>query len=343
MQRMVRRRFLLIAAGSVAGATAGGGMYGASARQAKRHWPRTTRTTFGLGTEVSISARHPSAAVAERAIEAAFDELALVERLMSIYRVESQLSILNRDGWLWQPHRHLVEVLRQAKQVSQQSGGAFDVTVQPLWEAFAAAAKEQRLPSEATVSAARAKVDWTQVEIAADSLRFLQPGMKITLNGIAQGFATDCVVAALRARGVEHALVNAGEIDSLGETERGTAWRVGIQHPRQEDAYIALANLDGRALATSGDYATRFSAAGRQHHIFDPRTGYSPTELCSVSILAPTGMAADALSTACFVLGVERSLSLIRNMPGVDGFFVLNDGETIATGGFPLESEGCAA
>jgi len=343
MRQLNRRRFLLIAAGGSASAILGGGIFCASAMSPERHWPVVTRKTFALGTEVSITARHPSQEVAEHAISAAFEELALVERLMSIYRLDSQVSALNRDGRLRQPHPYLVEVLRHAQQVSARSSGTFDVTVQPLWEAFAAAANEQRIPDESEIAAARANVDWTQLTIADDSLRLLKRRMKITLNGIAQGFATDRVLAVLRAGGVEHALINSGELQPLGHSERGDAWRVGIQHPREDDAHIALADLDGRALATSGDYRTRFSGDSRHNHILDPRTGYSPTELCSVSILAPTGMAADALSTACFVLGPDRSLALINTMPGVDAFLVLKDGETIATGAFPLCTEGSAA
>jgi thiamine biosynthesis lipoprotein len=338
MQPVNRRRFLILAAGGIASAAGG-----CQTNQSQPIATAVARKTFALGTEVAITALHSQPEIAERAIAAAFDELALVERLMSIYRPDSQVSVLNSTGHLWQPHPYVVEVLRQAEQLSQQTGGALDVTVQPLWEVFAAAAKEKRIPEERAIAAARAKVDWTKLEIRDNVVRFRQPGMKITLNGIAQGFAADRVQAALRAGGVEHALVNAGELSPLGHSPRGDAWRAGIRHPRKDDAHIALADLDGRALATSGDYATRFSADGRNHHIFDPRTGYSPTELCSVSIVAPTGMEADALSTACFVLGVERSVALIKDMPGVDAFFVLKDGETVATGGFPLASEGSAA
>jgi FAD:protein FMN transferase len=340
MRPITRRRFLLVAAGSAAGSAAGASVLPVFQTSKRRPWSILSRESFALGTKVAITVRHPAPDVAEQAIDAAFDEMMLVERLMSIYRPDSQLSILNRDGSLLRPHRYFVEVLRHAQKLAEQTSGAFDVTVQPLWETFAAAAKERRLPDEPALFEARALVDWNKLSLADDALHFRQSGMKATLNGIAQGFATDRVMAALRAGGVEHALLNAGELDSLGQSQRGSAWRVGIQHPRKNDAFIALADLDGRALATSGDYATRFSVDCRHNHILDTRTGFSPTELCSVSILAPTGMVADALSTACFVLGLDRSLNLIRSMPRVDAFFVLKDGETIATSGFPLQSDG---
>ena len=262
---------------------------------------------------------------------------------MSIYRPDSQLSALNRTGLLTDAHPYLLQVLRYSQEVSARTRGAFDVTVQPLWETFASAAKQEQLPSEQAIASARAKVDWRQVTISEAAVALNKPGLKITLNGIAQGFAADRVQAALRAGGIEHALIDAGELAPLGHSPRGGPWRVGIQHPRHANAHIALTDLDGRALATSGDYATRFTADLRHHHILNPHTGYSPTELSNVSILAPTALEADALSTACFVLGPERSLSLIKALTRVDAFFVLKDGETIATTGFPLRHEGSAA
>jgi thiamine biosynthesis lipoprotein len=342
MQSVNRRQFLLVAGGSGA-ALAAGAIHQFALPKKAQSWPVVCRKTFALGTNVSIAARHPSSQLADRAIAAAFDELALVERLMSIYRPDSQVSVLNRTGEMRHPHPHLVEVLRHACQIARRTAGAFDVTVQPLWEAFATASKCQQLPDHSTIEAARAKVDWTQLAVADDTVRLLKPGMKITLNGIAQGFAADRVLAALRSFGVQHALINAGELQSLGNSDRGDAWRVGIQHPRQDDAYVALAELDGRAMATSGDYATRFSPDGRHHHILDPRTGYSPSEICSVTILAASGMMSDALSTASFVLGLESSLALIKKTPGCDAFFVLRNGETVATQGFPLRSDGSAS
>ena len=338
MQRPNRRRFLFCAAGGLGAAALGGAPLGGDPQ-----WPIVTRTTKALGTDVSIVARHPSPQRAEEAMEVVFTRLAFLEHLLSIYRPTSAISRLNREGELRQPFRDVVTILRHAQEMSQRSGGAFDVTVQPLWEAFASAAKESRLPEPAAVAAARTKVDWTQLEVCDDRVRVLRPGMKITLNGIAQGYAADSLLHTLRTFGVEHALINAGEHAPLGQSAAGDDWTVGIQHPRHADAYVALADLGNRCLATSGDYATAFSADRRYNHIFDPRSGYSPTELASVSVLAPTAMQADALSTALFVLGPDQGLELVHRTPNTDAFFVLKDGGTIATAGFPLVEEGRAA
>ena len=132
--------------------------------------------------------------------------------------------------------------------------------------------------------------------------------------------------------------MDAGEIHPLGEKAGGEPWRAGIQHPREPDAYAALVRLDGRALSTSGDYATAFSPDRRHHHILDPHTGASPGTFSSVSVLAPTAMEADALSTALFVLGPARGLALIEATPRADALFILKDGRTLTTRGFPTDA-----
>ncbi|MCA9266995.1 MAG: FAD:protein FMN transferase, partial [Planctomycetales bacterium] len=149
-----------------------------------------TKTTHALGTEVSITALHDDGNVATHAIDQAFAELRLVEDLMSVYQPDSQLSRLNRERAVEAPHPYFVQVLRVAERMSRQSDGAFDVTVQPLWSLFAAAKKTGRLPADDAIEAARRKVDWRQVEVAAESVR-LRGEATITLNGIAQGFAAD--------------------------------------------------------------------------------------------------------------------------------------------------------
>jgi FAD:protein FMN transferase len=333
MQLANRRRFLCLAMGGAASAL--GGAWWAGQRGSADGLQTVEQSSFALGTAVSITALHESRHNASEAITAAFAELELVEELMSLYRPHSQLSRLNRDGYFDDPHPHLVQVLEHAQRLSQRTGGAFDVTVQPLWLLYSNAHKEGRVLSRQEVAAASERVDWRKLEVTSRHVWLLDQGMAVTLNGIAQGFAADRALAALRRRGIEHALVNTGELGSLGNKPACGPWTVGIQHPRVEDAYISLAKLDGRCLATSGDYATSFTPDHRDHHIFDPRTGMSPTELASVSVLAESGLAADGLSTAVFVLGVEQGLRLIELTPRADALFVLKDGRTLTTRGFP--------
>lgn len=272
-----------------------------------------------------MTALHEVEAQARAAILTAFTELERIESVMSLYRPESQISHLNREGLLENPDPSLVEVLRFAAEVAEKSGGAFDVTVQPLWA----------LKGAKPDAAALALVDWRKVEIDETRLK-LAPGMAITLNGIAQGFATDAAMQVIRSHGVEHALIDAGEFSAHGNNAENAPWRIGIQHPRKRQAFAALAQLENRCLATSGDYETAFSDDFSRHHIFDPNTGESPGELASVSVLAPSAMSADALSTALFVLGAKRGIDFLRDYPDTDALLILKDGRHLATPGFPF-------
>jgi thiamine biosynthesis lipoprotein len=295
----------------------------------------TSRSSKALGADMSIDVLHADRGQAERGISAAFDELRVVEQVMSLYQPDSQLRRLNRDGVLHDPHPYLVTVLQEAQKMSEASGGAFDVTVQPLWEVYAAAKKANLRPDPTAVEAARTKVDWRRVEVLPAAIRLRGRGTAVTLNGIAQGFAADRAVEVLRQHGIEHALANTGELAALGHNSHGEPWTVGIQHPRHSDAYVAIVSLADRCLATSGDYATPLSSDYRDHHIFDPRVGSSPTTFASVSVMARTACEADALSTTIFVLGAEQGLTLVRSRPACEALLVFKDGRILATGGFP--------
>ena len=270
-----------------------------------------------------------------RAIEAGFDAIERVEQALSLYREDSDLSRLNREGVIKAPHPDLVTVLQHAAHTSQLTQGAFDVTVQPLWRLFSMARSDRRMPSEEEVTLARTSVDWTAVEIDPSQVRLRKPGMAITLNGIAQGFAVDRVMQVLRAHGIEHALVDTGEFGAIDGNSNSQPWSVGIQHPRDAVALASRIALKNRCLATSGDYATSFSTDRRHHHIFDPHTGYSPSEIASASVLAATAIQADALSTALLVLGLERGMELIEGIADVDAFLIDKQGRTFASSNFP--------
>lgn len=294
------------------------------------------RTSHALGCDITMVVLHHDASIGEKALDAAFAELERVEQVMSIYRPQSQLSRLNENGVFNDPDPYLVQVLEECRLISQRSDGAFDVTVQPLWVLYAAAQRSGKLPSDVEIDEARKKVGWRRVSISGSEIRFLESGMAITLNGIAQGFAADRAMEALRRHGIAHALVNTGEISSLGRKAGGEPWMVGIQHPRQPDAYLGLAQLDGRCMTTSGDYETKFSDDFVYNHIFDPASGRSPQAFSSVSVVAPTATEADGLSTAIFVLGAEKGLALARASNHVDVLLVMKDGQTLVTDGFPL-------
>ena len=293
------------------------------------------RKSWALGSDVSIIALHANRQTALQAIDAALAELEHIERVMSIYRPESQLCRLNREGSLAEPDPLLVAVLQTAADMSQRSDGGFDVTVQPLWTVYADAKRLGKLPEAGVVETARLKVDWQQVDVQTGRIVLAKPGTAVTLNGIAQGLAADRVLEVLRAHGIENALVDTGETASIGRRADGGRWTTGIQHPRRPDAYVAVAKLDGRCMATSGDYATTFSSDYVFNHIFDPATGRSPTVFSSVTVVSPRCLDADTLSTAIFVVGAEDGLRLAKETGNTDVLLVFKDGRMVMTDGFP--------
>ncbi len=263
---------------------------------------------LAFGTEISVKVLHDDAHTAELAIADALAQARTVDALMSIYRPGSEVHTLNRDGCLARPSGHLLAVLREAARLSALSDGAFDITVQPLWDL--ARQGRDRAP-------ALPLIGWQRMFADASGV-ILRPGMAITLNGIAQGYALDLARAALAARGIRHALIDTGEFGALGKAGQGRAWTLAVQDPRRAHGYAGVLEFDGRCVATSGDYASAFDNDFSRHHIFDPATGESPAELAAVTVAAPTGILADGLSTACMVMGAQRSLALVAGMDNVD-------------------------
>lgn len=290
---------------------------------------------LAFGTSVSVQLLHADEKQANLAIEDAFAEAKKIDSLMSIYRQGSQVFTLNATGRVDRPDPYLAAILHAARELSVLTDGAFDVTVQPLWSTYEQAQSEGGLPGEAGVDRARALVDWRQLVFDDKRVQLLQPGMAITLNGIAQGYATDMALGAVRKRGIEHALLDIGEYGALGSRDITRPWMLAIQDPRTNAPIPQPFRMDGRCVATSGDYETSFSADFSQHHIFDPRTGKSPPELASVTVVAPNALMADGLSTAFMVMGRVKALELVSGLDNVDVMLIDKSGTRWQSPGFP--------
>jgi len=293
------------------------------------------RWAKALGTKVKFTVFHHEEKRANRAIDAALDKIEHVEQLMSLYRTDSQLSLLNRQGALRNPHPDLVTALKKSIDLSRRTWGAFDVTVQPLWKLYARHADLRTLPTEAEIGKVRQRMGWEYIRVEPEIIFFDRPGMQVTLNGVAQGLAADLARKALKEWGIENALIDAGEFNAIGSPEQRDSWHIGVQHPRQLGS-IAKTGLQGVCLSTSGDYASKFSDDYCHHHLLDPRTGLSPVKLSALSVAAPTALEADSLSTALFVLGPEKAKEMAESMKGVDALFVSKSGDITTTDGFPL-------
>ncbi len=177
-------------------------------------------------------------------------------------------------------------------------------------------------------------VDYRKIQIKESVVRFEQPGMSITLDGIAKGFIVDEGVAELQNFGFTNVMVEAGgDLMALGEKAIHAPWKIGLQAPRAEMGnLLTTLNVENQALATSGDYLQAFSSDFANHHIIDPRNGHSSPELASISVLAPTVMMADALATSVMVIG-KSGLDLIEQMAGYEAIAVTKHAEILRTSG----------
>lgn len=271
-----RRRFLTIsAAAALLPATL-------QARPA-RHW-----VGQALGARAAIHIDHPDAgAITARCLA----EIERLENILSLYRPESALSRLNRDGALDAPPFELIECLSLAGSVHRASGGLFDPSVQPLWSLWAEAATQGRRPAKAERRAVLARIGWQGVYLDSGRIT-LAPGMALTLNGIGQGYVADRIAALLEAEGLSNILIDTGELRALGARPDGADWPVQL-------ADGGSTALRGRALATSAPLGTCFDAGGQDGHIIDPHSGMPARPVWrAVSVSAPGAALADALSTA---------------------------------------------
>jgi len=334
---MNKRPFLQAALGLGATLTA---QCGAVTAQSGLHKPLGSlvwqqRPLLGFGTNLSLLVAHSNPALAASALDVAVADIRHVEAQMSLFNPQSALSQLNAQGFLAQPHPDLLKVLQLAQTVSEKSQGAFDVTVQPLWAVFSEAQALGRLPMADAVTQARQRTGWQHVTLDPARISFTRPDMAITLNGIAQGFAADLVQTHWRSMGIEHALINTGEWAALGESQTGGDWRLGIADPRDEQKLMKNIALHGKSVATSADSQTFFSADFKHHHIFNPRTGYSPPDVASVTVVADSCALADALTKVMFVAGIDQAMGLAKAW-AVDVLVVDKAGRWRATPGLDV-------
>lgn len=330
---MKRRTFLQLGLGATL--ASGSGAWAAPAQAAALSW--SSRSLNAMGTSMTLRAAHADAALLQRALDAAVADIHALEDQMSLFRPDSALCRLNRSGQLAQAPADLLAVLRTAQAVSRRSQGAFDVTVQPLWQAYAQAQQQGRLPSAAEVARARQLVGWRGLQLDSPAIRLERAGMGVTLNGIAQGYAADKVRARLHSLGIAHALVDTGEWAALGEPAHAGDWTLGLADPRNAQHLLTGVALQGRCLATSADNACSFSPDLAHHHIVDPHTGYSPRGIASVSVLAPTAVLADALTKVIFMAGYDRAIALARTWK-VDVLVVDKQGRYQASPGLALRA-----
>jgi thiamine biosynthesis lipoprotein len=292
-----------------------------------------------MGTSVEIVVSRTRAVKAEEAMEAAFREVQRIDFLMSNYREDSEICRVNRNAGKKETKvsPEILRVIQQALDISSLSAGAFDITIGPvlrLWNF-----REGKFPEEKDLRENLKKVDYRQIKIdrIRSSIFFQKQGMEIDLGAIAKGYAVDRASDILQKKGIDNFLVNAGgDLKVNGSKEKGLPWTVGIRHPRLSSTMIAKLSPRQAGVATSGDYERFFMKEGeRYHHLLNPSTGTPARECQSVTVMAPSAMAADALATAIFVLGPPKGLALLKRMNDVHAIIVDRGGSVLVSPHWP--------
>lgn len=298
---------------------------------------KVTRARLSMGTFAAITAMHPSRTEADDAIGKAFEEMDRVSRLLNRYQSASAIGTLNKEGYLSDMPSEVSEVIARALHFHKASSGAFDMTVKPLVDLYKEHfAAHKSPPSEAEVAKVLELVDASAVRFDGRTIRFAKEGMGITLDGIAKGYIIDCGAETLERHGIKHALINAGgDIRAIGGKESKTPWKVAIQNPEKDGPYVDTITMVNGAIATSGNYEIYFDKEKLYHHIVDPKTGRSPLQSASVTVMASNVMDADGLSTAVFVLEPAAGKRFIENMPKTECLILNSAEKKIMSSGWP--------
>jgi thiamine biosynthesis lipoprotein len=284
-----------------------------------------------MGAQASLVIHHPDHAKAEKLVEATVAEVRRLERIFSLYREDSDLTLLNRHGFLIMPPPEMVDILGQSRAAWQLTGGAFDPTVQPLWELyqrhFSTPGASETGPAAEAVAERVTRVGLARIACSPDRIDLSVPGSALTLNGIAQGYVTDLVVDLLKAGGIERSMVDMGESRAIGSAPGNRPWRVGLSDPLDSASILKVLDVEDRAVATSSPFGFRFDQEGKFNHIIDPRSGATPQRHASVTVVAGRAALADALSTAFNLMDADAIAASVRMQAGVEAHVLSLRGE----------------
>ncbi|MEJ2313335.1 MAG: FAD:protein FMN transferase [Nitrospirota bacterium] len=287
-----------------------------------------------MDTLVTITVVSDSGQEAEGAMDAAFDEIRRLEKLLSFWTEDSEIAAIYQNAGV-RPVKvspETLDIVERSLYIAERTGGAFDPTVGPvmrLWDFH-----EKRMPTKKEIEGKLPLVDYRKVVVDRDnSTVYLEvKGMSFDTGGIAKGYAVDRAVEVLKESGMESGLVAiAGDIRGFGPR----TWRIGIRDPRAEgdEGVMATLELKDKAISTSGDYERYFILDGkRYHHLLDPKTGLPARGVWSASVVADEAVLTDGFSTGIFVMGPERGLALAEELD-VEAVIVADGGEVLITPG----------
>ncbi|MFI3174299.1 MAG: FAD:protein FMN transferase [Bacillota bacterium] len=268
-------------------------------------------------------------------------EIRRLERLFSVTIEDSEVAKINRNpsGEPIPISQETLSILAYGLEMTKATDGAFHSGISPLVFLWGfTGAEEKKVPSQAEIEAVLPLISHEDIVLDLENLTvtLAKEGMALDFGGIAKGYVADVVTEYLHAQGVENALFSlGGNISTIGKKPNGEAFKIAVANPLDASDYVGVLGVADRFVVSSGGYQRYFEEDGKMyHHILDVKTGRpSDSDLLGVTIVSKSGIEADVLSTALFVLGLEESKKLLSTMEGVEVVFVTNDGKVIATSG----------
>lgn len=290
--------------------------------------PMRTRMRLQMGSLTEITV--PAGQYGTRVVSRAFDAIDRLDRLLSTYKPDSEVSRLNREGALAVSPETL-EITRRALALAERTGGAFNPALGPLVQLWREAERRGRPPAPEALERARQRADFRRIRLEAERGRivFGEPGMGLNFGAIGKGYALDRAAEVLADAGIDTAVLASGGSSHrlLGRPGTAQCWELGVRRPGQRSRLVGRLRLGPGGVATSSQSGRLRQIGGRTYgHILDPRTGYpaEPREpVWSATVLAPDAATADALATALVVMEPAAGLALIDEEPGVEALLVL--------------------
>jgi thiamine biosynthesis lipoprotein len=283
-----------------------------------------------MGTIFTVAVYGRDRTFLAEVVEQVFEEVDRLDEQMSNYKPESELSAINREA---AGHPVIVEpglfhLLEICVQRSEQTGGAFDITVGPLMKSWGFFRGRGRLPTSAEINDVLKRVGYRHLKLDAGrrTIRFDESGVDIDLGGIAKGYAVDRAADILRSNGITSALVSSGtsSIYALGSPPGAQGWKITLRDPYDEHRPADVIHLQNYSLSTSGNYERFFEIDGKSYcHIMNPHTGWPVQGVLSAAVLAATGTDTDGRSAGCFVMGVDGTRQYLAAQPNLAVIFYL--------------------
>jgi FAD:protein FMN transferase len=305
-------------------------LFGAFLFAGAAHAEWITETQAIMGTRCAVELWSDDRAKGEAAIASVFADMHRIDRLMSTWKEDTEISLVNREAGK-HPVKigtELFKLLQVSVQYSELTRGAFDITYASVGYLYDF--KKGVHPDSAAIAAALPGINYRHMVLDArrTTVFFTRPGMRIDLGGIAKGYSVDKGIEILQKQGITRAMVNAGGDTRIIGDRFGKPWVVGVRDPDHEGKVFLRLPLTDTAFSTSGDYERYFDENGKRfHHIIDPKTGDSARKCRSVTIISGNATRTDALTKSVFIMGPEEGIAFIDTLPDVDAVAVAPDGK----------------